>query len=124
MGTTDTTPDHLHCSRVPPPKPSPHGVPGGATDGVGYEGATVIEPKRGFHNCPVTTLDFASLYPSIMMAHNLCYSTLLKSAPIPPAWPCPLGGGGHPPPSPLDPAAQFAPLSPSRPGFPWLWLWL
>lgn len=49
----------------------------GPTDGVAFEGATVIEPKRGFHNFPVATLDFASLYPSIMMAHNLCYSTLL-----------------------------------------------
>jgi DNA polymerase delta subunit 1 len=56
---------------------------GGATDGVSYEGATVIDPIRGFHNCPVTTLDFASLYPSIMMAHNLCYSTLLRKAEVP-----------------------------------------
>lgn len=43
----------------------------------GYEGATVIEPLKGFYNCPITTLDFASLYPSIIMAHNLCYSTLV-----------------------------------------------
>ena len=28
---------------------------------------------------PITTLDFASLYPSIMRAHNLCYTTLLNS---------------------------------------------
>jgi len=40
--------------------------------------ATVIEPKKGFYDIPIATLDFASLYPSIMMAHNLCYSTLLK----------------------------------------------
>jgi DNA polymerase delta subunit 1 len=37
----------------------------------------VIEPKRGFYEQPIATLDFASLYPSIMMAHNLCYSTLI-----------------------------------------------
>lgn len=43
-----------------------------------YEGATVIEPIRGYYADPITTLDFASLYPSIMMAHNLCYTTLLK----------------------------------------------
>lgn len=43
-----------------------------------YEGATVIEPTRGYYNVPIATLDFASLYPSIMQAHNLCYTTLLK----------------------------------------------
>lgn len=43
-----------------------------------YEGATVIEPKRGFYKMPIATLDFASLYPSIMMAHNICYSTLVR----------------------------------------------
>ena len=42
-----------------------------------YDGATVIKPNRGFHKDPIATLDFASLYPSIMMAHNLCYSTLI-----------------------------------------------
>ncbi|KAF7794322.1 hypothetical protein EIP86_005456 [Pleurotus ostreatoroseus] len=42
-----------------------------------YEGATVIEPKKGFYAVPIATLDFSSLYPSIMMAHNLCYTTLL-----------------------------------------------
>jgi len=43
-----------------------------------FEGATVIEPKKGFYSEPISTLDFASLYPSIMMAHNLCYSTLIR----------------------------------------------
>ena len=42
-----------------------------------YEGALVLEPSNGFYQHPVATLDFASLYPSIMMAHNLCYSTLV-----------------------------------------------
>ncbi|KAK7861969.1 hypothetical protein R5R35_013533 [Gryllus longicercus] len=44
-----------------------------------YEGATVIEPKKGYYSDPIATLDFSSLYPSIMMAHNLCYTTLLPS---------------------------------------------
>lgn len=47
-----------------------------------YEGATVLEPKQGYYDKPVATLDFASLYPSIMMGHNLCYTTLLNKATI------------------------------------------
>ncbi|KAM9591686.1 DNA polymerase delta catalytic subunit isoform 1-T1 [Morphnus guianensis] len=45
--------------------------------GEDYEGATVIEPLKGYYDVPIVTLDFSSLYPSIMMAHNLCYTTLL-----------------------------------------------
>ncbi len=45
-----------------------------------YEGATVIEPERGYYDIPIATLDFSSLYPSIMQAHNLCYTTLLQSS--------------------------------------------
>ena len=46
----------------------------------GLEGATVLEPLKGFYdkNDPIATLDFNSLYPSIMIAHNLCYSTLIN----------------------------------------------
>jgi DNA polymerase delta subunit 1 len=43
-----------------------------------FEGATVIEPIRGYYDKPISTLDFSSLYPSIMIAHNLCYTTLLR----------------------------------------------
>eukprot|EP00913_Durusdinium_trenchii_P025666 g24089.t1 len=42
-----------------------------------YEGGAVLEPETGYYDEPVVTLDFASLYPSIMQKHNLCYSTLL-----------------------------------------------
>lgn len=47
-----------------------------------YEGATVIEPIRGYYDVPIATLDFSSLYPSIMMAHNLCYTTLISKQAI------------------------------------------
>ena len=47
-----------------------------------YEGATVIEPQKGYYDVPIATLDFSSLYPSIMMAHNLCYTTLLDKITI------------------------------------------
>ena len=43
----------------------------------GYEGATVLEAQTGAYYNPITALDFASLYPSIMCAENLCYSTLV-----------------------------------------------
>lgn len=72
--------------------------------GEDYTGATVIEPEKGwvrrrecaaslcshwhlrhqpsslcrYYSIPIATLDFSSLYPSIMMAHNLCYTTLLQ----------------------------------------------
>jgi DNA polymerase delta subunit 1 len=42
-----------------------------------YEGATVLDAQTGAYYGPITALDFASLYPSIMVAHNLCYSTLV-----------------------------------------------
>lgn len=47
---------------------------------VDLEGATVLEPLRGYYSetQPVATLDFSSLYPSIIIAHNLCYSTLVQ----------------------------------------------
>eukprot|EP00392_Amoebophrya_sp_AT5.2_P000852 g854.t1 len=45
--------------------------------GEQFDGATVLEPKTDFYDKPIATLDFASLYPSIMMAHNLCYCTLI-----------------------------------------------
>ncbi|KAH9507561.1 hypothetical protein Btru_051479, partial [Bulinus truncatus] len=47
-----------------------------------YEGATVIDPVKGYYDMPIATLDFASLYPSIMMAHNLCYTSLLSESTI------------------------------------------
>lgn len=43
----------------------------------GYEGATVLDAQKGAYYTPITALDFEGLYPSIMMAHNLCYSSLV-----------------------------------------------
>tara|TARA_R110002074_G_scaffold317757_1_gene488188 strand:+ start:449 stop:3208 length:2760 start_codon:yes stop_codon:yes gene_type:complete len=48
-------------------------------DEDGYEGATVLEAHVGAYYTPITALDFASLYPSIMMAHNLCFSTMVMN---------------------------------------------
>jgi len=47
-----------------------------------YKGAIVIEPIPGYYDIPVATLDFASLYPTIMIGNKLCYSTLVLN----PAW--------------------------------------
>lgn len=43
-------------------------------DEKGYEGAHVFDTIPGYYELLIT-LDFASLYPSIMQAYNLCWST-------------------------------------------------
>lgn len=46
------------------------------SDNSGYEGAIVLEPKRGIYiDKPVACLDYSSLYPSLMMSNNLCRSS-------------------------------------------------
>jgi DNA polymerase delta subunit 1 len=43
-----------------------------------YEGATVIDPIPGiYEHC--ACMDFASLYPSIIVSENICYSTYQES---------------------------------------------
>jgi DNA polymerase elongation subunit (family B) len=42
-----------------------------------YQGATVIEPIAGFYPDCISTLDFESLYPSIIRYFNLCPSVLV-----------------------------------------------
>jgi len=42
----------------------------------GFEGATVLDAHAGIHK-NVGVLDFAAMYPSIIRAHNLCYSTIV-----------------------------------------------
>jgi len=43
----------------------------------GYEGAIVVSPIRGYYKEPIPTLDYASLYPSIMISFHLCYRTIV-----------------------------------------------
>ena len=46
---------------------------------VQYVGARVLDPVPGFYVDPVSTLDFASLYPSIMGSRGLCPSALASA---------------------------------------------
>jgi DNA polymerase elongation subunit (family B) len=47
-----------------------------------YTGAIVLDPEPGMYK-DVVTFDFASLYPSVMMANNICYSTRVTDPNIP-----------------------------------------
>lgn len=37
----------------------------------------VMEPNSAFYKSPLIVLDFQSLYPSLIIAYNICYSTML-----------------------------------------------
>lgn len=50
------------------------------TEGEGYEGAIVLEPKCNVYvDDPVAVLDFKSLYPSSMIAENICSSSKVST---------------------------------------------
>ncbi len=44
----------------------------------GLKGGFVLKPDIGFHDKCVVYLDFKSMYPSIMMAYNICPTTLIR----------------------------------------------
>jgi len=56
-------------------EPRPFGIEIEEVDnGVGYEGAIVLEPKEGIYlDTPITVLDYSSLYPSSMIERNLSH---------------------------------------------------
>lgn len=44
---------------------------------VHFKGANVLFPKKKYHQCHVFTLDFASLYPSLIMGNQFCWLSLV-----------------------------------------------
>jgi len=62
--------------RVIPPRPEQDLMGKRYSDSEELKGGAVLEPVRGLLK-DVVVLDYKSLYPTIMMAHNLCYSTVI-----------------------------------------------
>lgn len=63
-------------------KPETFLLPSPSRKQVGQQNALeclplVMEPQSAFYNSPLLVLDFQSLYPSVMIAYNYCYSTFL-----------------------------------------------
>jgi len=54
--------------------------------GKSFSGGFVMKPAVAHYRTPTATLDFKSLYPSIMISHKLCYSTALLAPYDSPEW--------------------------------------
>ncbi|MCQ8902647.1 MAG: DNA-directed DNA polymerase [Methanothrix sp.] len=68
--------------RVLPPKPDSEESDERFMDADELKGGAVLTPVKGLVE-NVVILDYKSLYPTIMMAHNLCYSTVVtKERPL------------------------------------------
>jgi DNA polymerase I len=63
-------------SRVVPPKPNVDVSEERYVENEDLKGGAVLVPEKGLVE-DVVILDYKSLYPTIMMAHNLCYSTVV-----------------------------------------------
>lgn len=57
-----------------------HARPWMFDEDAAYKGATVVTPSLGLHRRFVATLDFASLYPSIMISYNICKTSQRAAA--------------------------------------------
>ncbi|HNX09984.1 MAG TPA: DNA-directed DNA polymerase, partial [Methanothrix sp.] len=62
--------------RVVPPKPDSEVSDERYVENEDLKGGAVLVPEKGLVE-DVVILDYKSLYPTIMMAHNLCYSTVI-----------------------------------------------
>jgi DNA polymerase I len=62
--------------RVVPPKPDAEVSEERYVENDELKGGAVLVPEKGLQE-DIVILDYKSLYPTIMMAHNLCYSTVV-----------------------------------------------
>jgi DNA polymerase I len=62
--------------RVIPPKPDTEVSEERYIENDELKGGAVLVPEKGLQE-DIVILDYKSLYPTIMMAHNLCYSTVV-----------------------------------------------